>query len=81
MGLSIENAFKLIETTDSELLTLRRKAREVQQDVSGLTADQTEKLRTFDSIIYEGSIVTEFDIDQQRTINPDITYSIPETSK
>lgn len=80
MGLSIENAFKIIESTDYELLELRRKARETQQDVTGLTPDQTERLQAFDNVIYESSIVSEFDIEQQQIIHPEMSYSIPETT-
>lgn len=68
MGERLEEALKRIDDPhygDFELRDLRRKAHELQQDVTGLTAGQVHRLEEFDGFIHNEPIISDFDREQE----------------
>ena len=60
----LERAFEIRERMDPELLELRRKAHETQQDIAGLTHEQLGILESVDNFLRGESIVSDFDREQ-----------------
>lgn len=61
MGERLEYALKTFETTDQQILALRRLANETHQDTPGLTPEQKEVLYTADMWIVREPIISDFD--------------------
>ena len=61
MGERLEYALKTFETTDQQILALRRLANETHQDTPGLTPKQKEVLCAADMRIVREPIISDFD--------------------
>ena len=75
MSERLDNAWRVVETTDKELLELRMKAHAEQQDIAGLTPEQSEILNSFDKLLTGKSIVSEFDHEQQEAFQSKLPES------
>lgn len=70
----LESALRHIGTGDQELTWLRQSAHQLQQDIAGLTREQSDTLYSIDQLIVGGSLVTDFDREQISTLYPEAPF-------